>query len=284
MPPFPKPTKQPDQPILISESVLTTLSTSSKSNQSIEKLSTKTNSSGSIEGQSNIKTELNDVAESAKPCPDKCPPTGLSIISTKPEPNSEENELSKQPTKTTIQKEQEDISFELKNSIISTLSQISNLAKNEKPQSLTDSSAINASLVPPNPPPLPPPLPQLPKQLLDQQQNSSDSNPSEITTKRSQSVKSVRPAPAVPTRAYLPLQNNTSPVDLINLSHIMPAESTMSTGPSDKITTDIQAIVTSASTIESNNTSTSNLTKKVGYYRNTRLLFSSIVILFILEF
>jgi len=144
---------------------------------------------------------------------------------------------------------QEDISFELTNTIISTLSQISSLAKNEKQQSISDST-------PPNPPPLPPPLPQLPKQLLEQQ-TTSVSNPVAITAQRSQSVKSNRPAPAVPTRAHMPVQTTTSPVDLTSFSYLLPAELTP-TAQTEETTVDLQAT-------EDNPTrsSSSNLTKKL---------------------
>ncbi len=143
---------------------------------------------------------------------------------------------------------QEDISFELTNTIISTLSQISSLAKNEKQQSISDST-------PPNPPPLPP-LPQLPKQLLEQQ-TASVSNPVAITAQRSQSVKSNRPAPAVPTRAHMPVQTTTSPVDLTSFSYLLPAELTP-TAQTEETTVDLQA--TEDNPIRS---SSSNLTKKL---------------------
>jgi len=89
MPPFPKPNKQAET-IEISEPVKA--SSPPKSNQSVIKLSTNTKSSGSIEAptadQKNIKTGSNET-EVTTSFPDQCPPTGLSIISTKPEPDSE---------------------------------------------------------------------------------------------------------------------------------------------------------------------------------------------------
>jgi len=166
--------------------------------------------------------------------------------------------LRQQKISTHVELIKEDISSELTNSIISTLSQISSLAKNEINQSTTN-------LTPSNQPPLTQQLLQSPKQIVSQNP-SSVFDASQTTSKTSQPLKISRQPPIVPTRTFLPVQTVTSPTDINNFSNVSQKDLPVNLSKKTEETTKMNLQQNTASESAENNhtnTSSSNLSKKL---------------------